>query len=88
MDLHGMNGRVQMQLLKWCRANECPWNKLTCSHAAYNGHLEFLKWVRLNGCPWDEETYKFAVENGDPALVRYLEDEGCPMYESDDSDDS
>jgi hypothetical protein len=74
-------------LLKWCRANQCPWDKTTCRQAAFNGHLELLKWARLNGCPWDEVTYKYAVENRDPALVRYLKDEGCPMYDSDDLDD-
>jgi hypothetical protein len=44
-------------LLKWCRANQCPWNKRTCTYAAENGHLELLKWARENGCPSDENTY-------------------------------
>jgi hypothetical protein len=29
-----------LEVLKWCRANQCPWIETTCSHAAINGHLE------------------------------------------------
>ena len=29
-------------VLKWARAQGCPWNKRTCAIAARNGHLEVL----------------------------------------------
>jgi hypothetical protein len=31
-----------LELLKWARANQCPWNEGTCTEAAINGHLELL----------------------------------------------
>ena len=44
------NGRLEV--LKWCRQNECPWFKWTCagSEAALHGHLEIIQWCRQNGC--------------------------------------
>ena len=46
-----------LEVLKWARANGCPWgNEKTCTFAAKGGHLAVLKWARENGCPWDERT--------------------------------
>jgi len=56
-------------LLKWARANQCPWDERTCRYAAENGHLELLKWARSNECPWDEGTYALGKKNGDPAFL-------------------
>ena len=50
-----------LEILKWGRANGCPWGAWTCSYAAWGGHLEMLKWARANGCPWDEDTRIFAA---------------------------
>ena len=52
------------EVLKWARANVCPWDEWTCAYAAGGGHLETLKWVRANGCPWDELTCELAVSKG------------------------
>ena len=49
-------------MLKWARANDCPWDEETCWEAAEGDHLEVLKWARENGCPWDEETRELAAE--------------------------
>jgi hypothetical protein len=35
-----------MHLLQWARANDCPWNAMTCEIAARGGHLELLQWAR------------------------------------------
>ena len=43
-------------LIKWARANGCPWDADTCANAAEGGHLEVLQWAHANGCPWDENT--------------------------------
>ncbi len=40
-----------LEVLKWLRANGCPWNEEVCGLAATEGHLEILKWARENGCP-------------------------------------
>jgi hypothetical protein len=48
-------------VLKWARANGCPWDENTCSSAAEGGHLGILKWARENDCPWNEETCYLAA---------------------------
>ena len=50
-----------LEVLKWLRENECPWN-YTCRDAALGGHLEVLKWARENGCPWNERKCTIAAE--------------------------
>lgn len=40
-----------LDVLKWARANGCPWDERTCSNAASGGHLEVLKYACENGCP-------------------------------------
>ena len=51
-------------MLKWARANGCPWCENTCAGAAEGGHLELLRWARENGCPWDEKTRRIAASKG------------------------
>jgi len=40
-----------LDVLKWARANGCPWDSFYCSSAERNGHLDVLTWARENGCP-------------------------------------
>jgi hypothetical protein len=40
-----------LSLLKWARANGCPWNALTYTYASANGHPEILQWLKENGVP-------------------------------------
>ena len=51
-------------MLKWARENGCPWDEMTCSWAAGNGHIELLRWARENGAPWDENTRRMAARQG------------------------
>jgi hypothetical protein len=39
-----------LQILKWARENNCPWDTKTCYQANKNGHSEVLKWAVSNGC--------------------------------------
>ena len=32
----------QLHIIRWLRANDCPWNDLTCASAAEGGRLELL----------------------------------------------
>ena len=41
-----------LELVRWLRAEGCPWNWKTCSCAANKGHVEVLRWARENGAPW------------------------------------
>jgi hypothetical protein len=38
-------------VLKWLRANACPWDRYTLQHAEQQGHVHVADWVRANGCP-------------------------------------
>ena len=49
-------GKGWLDVLRWARANGCPWDRWACMRAARGGHLEVLQWARANGCPWDEWT--------------------------------
>jgi hypothetical protein len=53
-------------VLKWARANGCPWMEHTCTCAARGGHLAVLQWARARDppCPWDEATTCVAEGNG------------------------
>jgi hypothetical protein len=52
-------------VLKWARANDCPWDEKTCAYAAKGDqavrHLKILRWARENGAPWDEDTRRIAA---------------------------
>ena len=43
-----------LEMVKYCVANECPMNERACAYAAENGHLEVLKYLREEvKAPWD-----------------------------------
>jgi hypothetical protein len=51
-----------LEVLKWAREHDCPWDEITCSLAAWGGHKEVLRWARAHGCPWSKrecESYSF-----------------------------
>ena len=51
-----LSGRIQgnMEMVKYCVANECPIDEYACAYAAGNGHLEVLKYLREEvKAPWD-----------------------------------
>ena len=55
-----MGGHIEV--LKWLRAEGCPWDQWTCFFAVHQGHVEILRWARKNGCPWDAEDRYWAAE--------------------------
>lgn len=70
-------------LIKWGRANGCPWDEYTCSFAAYDDHLDVLQWLRAQvpPCPWNEHTCYSAANNGHLEVLKWLrsQDPPCPM---------
>ena len=43
-----------LEMVKYCVANECPIDEWACAYAAENGHLEVLKYLREEAkAPWD-----------------------------------
>jgi hypothetical protein len=68
----------QLEVVKWLRANGCPWDEMTCSWAAQGGRLEVLQWLRANGCPWNERTCAEAALGGNLEVLQWLRANGCP----------
>ena len=68
-------------MLKWARANDCPWDEYTCAYAAKGCHLEVLKWARANGCPWNKWTCANAAEAGHLEILKWARANGCPWDE-------
>ena len=45
-----------LEMVKYCVANECPIDEWACAYAALNGHLECLKYLREEAkAPWDSD---------------------------------
>lgn len=70
-----------LEVLKWARANNYPWDERTCSGAAENGHLQLLQWARTNGCPWDVWTCHSAAVEGHLEVLQWAHVNGCPWNE-------
>ena len=70
-----------LDVLKWARENDCPWDELTCMYAAKHGHLGTLRWARENGCPWDKRTCSGAALGGHLEVLKWARAKGCPWDE-------
>ncbi len=71
-------------MLRWLRANGCPWNADVCAAAAEGGHFSLLKWARAEGCPWDERVCNQAASNGRLGMLVWARENGgeaCPWSE-------
>ena len=43
------------ELMKWARADGCPFHTATLGNAAFGGHLEMYKWAIEQGCtPYED----------------------------------
>ena len=62
-----------LEMVKYCVANECPINVLACAYAAKNGHLECLKYLHEEvKVPWGSETASWAAFNDHLHILEYL----------------
>jgi hypothetical protein len=62
-----------LEMVKYCVANECPIDEDACAYAARNGHLEVLKYLREEvKAPWGWETATRAAGNGHLHILEYL----------------
>ena len=51
-----------LEMVKYCVANECPIDEEACAYAAENGHLEVLKYLREEvKAPWYSNTANWAA---------------------------
>lgn len=74
----GHNSNNHFEILKWARANGCPWNSYTTAFAALNGRLDILQWAYTNGCPWDSNVCNYAAANGHLDVLEYARKNNCP----------
>ncbi|CAL6394062.1 unnamed protein product [Bathycoccus prasinos] len=62
-----------LEMIKYCVANECPVDEWTCVCAARYGHLECLKYLHEEAkAPWDSHTAEWAAQNGHLHILEYL----------------
>ena len=70
-----------LEMVKYCVANECPIDERACAYAAKNGHLECLKYLREEGkAPWDWRSAAWAAENGHLHILEYLVERKYDKY--------
>ena len=72
-------GNVEM--VKYCVANECPINTWACARAAENGQLECLKYLHEEAkAPWTSGTAAFAALGGHLHILEYLVERKYDQY--------
>jgi hypothetical protein len=70
-----------LEMVKYCVANECPINWCACAYAALEGHLEVLKYLHEEAkAPWDFRTATRAAENGHLHILEYLVERKYDKY--------
>ena len=71
-----------LEMVKYCVANECPIDEDACARAAENGHLECLKYLREEvKAPWDSRTAAWAAQNGHLHILEYLVERKYDQYD-------
>ena len=72
IDAAAYHGNLEM--VKYCVANECPIVGYACEYAALNGRLEVLKYLREEEvkAPWGSTTACWAAKYGHLHILEYL----------------
>ena len=72
-----------LEMVKYCVANECPIDETACENAAENGHLEVLKYLREEAkVPWTWVTASMAALNGHLHILEYLVERKYDKYDA------
>jgi len=70
-----------LEMVKYCVANECPIGTWACADAAQNGHLEVLKYLREEvKATWDSRTASWAAAKGHLHILEYLVERKYDQY--------
>ena len=73
-----------LEMVKYCVANECPIDEYACGLAAAQGHLEVLKYLREKvKAPWDWRTAAWAALNGHLHILEYLVERKYDQFDGD-----
>ena len=80
--IHTAAEQGNLEMVKYCVANECPINAEACACAASNGHLEVLKYLREEvKAPWNLGTAIRAARNGHLHVLEYLVERKFDKYD-------
>ncbi|CAL6388588.1 unnamed protein product [Bathycoccus prasinos] len=72
-----------LEMIKYCVANECPIGTGACANAASGGHLECLKYLREEAkAPWTYHTATCAAGNGHLHILKYLFERKYDKYDA------
>jgi hypothetical protein len=73
-----------LEMVKYCVANECPIDESACACAAIGGHLECLKYLHEEvKAPWGWETAALAASNGHLHILEYLVERKYGQFDED-----
>ncbi|CAL6389499.1 unnamed protein product [Bathycoccus prasinos] len=73
--------RGNLEMVKYCVANECPINEYACACAAENGHLEILKYLHEEAkVHWGWRTASWAAGKGHLHILEYLVERKYDKY--------
>ena len=79
--IHRAAEQCNLEMVKYCVANECPNDEWACAFAAENGHLECLKYLREEvKAPWTCGTASMAALNGHLHILEYLVERKYDQY--------
>jgi hypothetical protein len=72
-----------LEMVKYCIANECPIDERACGWAADGGHLEVLKYLHEEAkAPWGSGTASWAAANGHLHILEYLVERKYDEYKA------
>ena len=72
-----------LEMVKYCVANECSIDREACANAARYGHLECLKYLHEEvKAPWASLVLDFAHTNKHLECLRYAVEKKCPEWSS------
>jgi hypothetical protein len=79
--IRGAVDQGNLEMVKYCVANECPIDAGTCACAALEGQLECLKYLHEEvKAPWDSLTARWAALNGHLHILEYLVERKFDKY--------
>ena len=80
LQMAGSMGNLDM--IKYCVANQCPMKACACEAIAEYGHLECLKYLHEEvKVPWDSVTGSVAALNGHLHILEYLSEHKYDEYD-------